>query len=224
MEKRTAKLEVRSVNSEERKLEGYAAVFSEEYTELNDRWGDKFFEKITRGAFTKTLNNSERDKFMLVNHNWNKVVGRSGENLILSEDEIGLRFELTVPNTTEGNDLLENVRLGLIKGCSFGFNIIKQITRWDDNWNFYREITEVELFEISATPIPAYADTEISARSESELSIKELKEERKKLLMIDASENSGEENRNTADNNENKEKEFLERNANYMLAFFNAFN
>lgn len=224
MEKRTAKLEIRNVNSEERKLEGYAAVFSEEYTELNDRWGDKFFEKVTKGAFTKTLNNSERDKFMLVNHNWNKVVGRSGENLILSEDEKGLRFELTVPNTTEGNDLLENVRLGLIKGCSFGFNIIKQVTRWDDNWNFYREITEVDLFEISATPIPAYTDTEISARSESELSIKELKEERKKLLMDDSSDNSVEENRNVDDNNENKEKEVLERNANYMLAFFNAFN
>lgn len=110
---------------------------------------------------------------MLINHDWNKVVGRTGSNLTLEEDENGLRFELDIPNTTDGNDLLENVRNGLIQGCSFGFNIKNQTTRWDDDWTFYRDIDEVELFEVTATPIPAYADTEISARSQ--LSIRDIK-------------------------------------------------
>lgn len=173
MEQRTVNLELRSVNEEERKIEGYAAVFSDDYSKLSDRWGDTFYEKVSRGAFLKTLADSTRDKFMLINHDWNKVVGRTNSNLVLEEDEHGLRFELTVPNTTDGNDLLENVRSGLIKGCSFGFNIKDSKTRWDDDWTFYRDITEVDLFEVTATPIPAYSDTEIAARSD--LSLRDIK-------------------------------------------------
>lgn len=180
MEKRTVNLEIRSADSESRKIEGYAAVFNEEYTQLKDRWGDVFYEKISAGAFKKTLADDKRDKFMLINHDWNKVIGRTGSNLTLSEDEHGLRFEVDVPNTVDGNDLLENVRLGLIKGCSFGFNIKDQITRWDDNWTFYRDITEVELFEVTATPIPAYNDTEIACRSE--LSIRDIKPQQDPII------------------------------------------
>ena len=204
MEKRSVNLEIRSLNEEERKIEGYAAVFSENYTQLSDRWGDKFYEKISPGAFAKTLREKTNNIFMLINHDWNKVVGRRGSNLILEEDSVGLRFELTVPNTTDGNDLLENVRSGLIQGCSFGFKITNQRTKWDETYtNFYRDITEVELFEVTATPMPAYADTTISARSE--LSIRDLREEAKP---------KDPEERN--DNN----NDVLTRNANLLASFF----
>lgn len=208
MEKRTVNLQFRSTDLETRKIEGYAAVFSDEYTKLKDRWGDCFYEKISPGAFLKTLNDKSRDKFMLINHDWNKVVGRTNSNLELEEDNKGLRFSLEIPNTSDGNDLLENVRLGLVKGCSFGFNIVNQKTRWDDDWNFYRDITEVDLFEITATPIPAYSDTEISCRSEelSNISIKEIREKEKNL--------EGPQNQNKINEN---------RSAEIISAFFNAF-
>ncbi|MGG5463493.1 HK97 family phage prohead protease [Clostridium sp. B9] len=197
MEQRTVSLEFRSTNLETRQIEGYAAIFSDEYTKLRDRWGDSFFEKVSRGAFLKTLADKSRDKFMLINHDWNKVVGRTNSNLQLEEDDKGLRFTLEIPNTSDGNDLLENVRLGLIKGCSFGFNIINQKTRWDDEWNFYRDITEVDLFEVTATPIPAYSDTEINCRSEqlSNISIKEMREKAKgedDLIQKDDKKNNNE--------------------------------
>lgn len=208
MEKRTVSLQFRNTDLETRKIEGYAAIFSDEYTKLKDRWGDCFYEKISPGAFLKTLNEKTRDKFMLINHDWNKVVGRTNSNLELEEDNKGLRFSLEVPNTSDGNDLLENVRLGLVKGCSFGFNIVNQKTRWDDDWNFYRDITEVDLFEITATPIPAYSDTEISCRSEelSNISIKEIREKEKNL--------EGPQNQNKINEN---------RSAEIISAFFNAF-
>lgn len=208
MEKRTVNLQFRSTDLETRKIEGYAAIFSDEYTKLKDRWGDCFYEKISPGAFLKTLNDKTKDKFMLINHDWNKVVGRTNSNLELEEDNKGLRFSLEVPNTSDGNDLLENVRLGLVKGCSFGFNIVNQKTRWDDDWNFYRDITEVDLFEITATPIPAYSDTEISCRSEelSNISIKEMREKEKNL--------EGPEKQNKINEN---------RSAEIISAFFNAF-
>lgn len=208
MEKRTVNLQFRSTDLEARKIEGYAAIFSDEYTKLKDRWGDCFYEKISPGAFLKTLNDKTKDKFMLINHDWNKVVGRTNSNLELEEDNKGLRFSLEVPNTTDGNDLLENVRLGLVKGCSFGFNIVNQKTRWDDDWNFYRDITEVDLFEITATPIPAYSDTEISCRSEelSNISIKEMREKEKNL-----------------EDPEKQNKINENRSAEIISAFFNAF-
>ena len=60
----------------------------------------------------------------------------------------------------------------------------------------------MELFEVTATPIPAYADTEISARSQ--LSIRDIK-------PVEHKENQ--------DEKENKH----ERSAMLMSAFFNAF-
>lgn len=200
MEQRTMSLEIRSADIENRKLVGYAAIFREEYTQLRDRWGDVFYERVRPGAFKKSL--AERAVCMLVNHDWSKIVGRTGSNLILEEDDKGLRFGLDIPNTTDGNDLLENVRNGLIQGCSFGFNIKNQTTRWDDNGAFYRDIDEVELFEVTATPIPAYVDTEISARSQ--LSIRDIKPIGPKA------------------NQEEKENKY-ERSAMLMSAFFNAF-
>lgn len=215
MEQRTVTLQIRNSNLEERKIEGYAAVFGDNYTKLTDRWGDVFFEKISRGAFLKTLANTDRDKFMLLNHDWNKVVGRTNSNLSLEEDEHGLKFSLEVPNTNDGNDLLENVRLGLIQGCSFGFNIVDSITRWDDDWTFYRDITEVDLFEVTATPIPAYPDTQISA-ARSLLSIKDLRaeEQAKEEVKEPVVEEPGVEPEN---NN-------VKRNANILASFFMGLN
>lgn len=211
MEKRTVNLDIRSTDIESRKIEGYAAVFNDDYTKLQDRWGDAFYEKISRGAFLKTLASKERDKFMLLNHDWNKVVGRTNSNLTLEEDDHGLRFSLEVPNTSDGNDLLENVRLGLIKGCSFGFNIVDSKSRWDDDWTFYRDITEVDLFEVTATPIPAYGDTEIAARSD--LSIKDLRAEEENKV-----------NNNDEERNLKNKKEKQVRAANILVAFFNGLN
>ena len=63
-------------------------------------------------------------------------------------------------------------------------------------------ITEVELFEVTATPMPAYADTTISARSE--LSIRDLREEAKPKYPKERNDNN----------------EVLTRNANLLASFF----
>ena len=215
MEKRMMNLEIRSVDEESRKLVGYASTFDENYTLLRDRWGEKFFERVRPGAFTKTLR--EDEVFMLLNHNWDQVVGRTGANLTLIEDEHGLRFEIDVPNTTDGNNLLENVRLGLITGCSFGFDIIKQNTRWDDDWNFYRDIEEVKLFEVTATPIPAYQSTSIEARSGegTSFSVKELREKEQGLMT--------KENQSQELQESSEQQKLNQRSAQFLGAFFNAF-
>lgn len=198
MEKRSIDLTFESSNSENRIIEGYASKFEDGYTSIRDSSGEVFYERIVSGAFNRSLN-SGRDILMLVNHDYNKVVGRSGNNLMLTEDEVGLRFTLEVPNTTDGNDLLENVRCGIIRGCSFGFNVTDENIYFDGG-NMYRDIKDVNLFEITATATPAYASTELSVRS----------------MM--PTEEKQEANIQHIDNDEN-----IERSTKILSAFFNAF-
>ena len=74
--------------------------------------------------------------------------------------------------------MLENVKLGSIQGCSFGLKKKKKTTRWNDDWEYFQDLDKVELLEITATPIPAYDSTSISARSK--LNIAEMREKEKK--------------------------------------------
>ncbi len=85
---------------------------------------------------------------------------------MLSEDDTGLRFELTPPNTQLGNDVLELVERGDISGMSFGFRALKE--SWDITPTPYiRTVTAAELREITVTSMPAYPESgvEIAHRS-----------------------------------------------------------
>lgn len=63
----------------------------------------------------------------LYEHNYTQLLGRTKSGtLVLSEDDTGLRFELTPPNTQLGNDVLELVERGDISGMSFGFRALKE--------------------------------------------------------------------------------------------------
>ncbi|MEF7566439.1 HK97 family phage prohead protease, partial [Bacillus infantis] len=111
--------------------------------------------------------------------------------LRLYEDDIGLRFELDLPNTTLGNDAYETIKRGDVDGVSFGFSMRKQ--EWDeaDPDNIVRTITQADLFEISPVGFPAYPDSQVSARSEDpykayldEKNETELEERRQRLILL----------------------------------------
>ena len=92
----------------------------------------------------------------LYEHNYTQLLGRTKSGtLVLSEDDTGLRFELTPPNTQLGNDVLELVERGDISGMSFGFRALKEA--WDIGQSPYlRTVTAAELREITVTSMPAY--------------------------------------------------------------------
>jgi len=155
-------LETRSEGENTNKVIGYAAVY-DEFTKITDRWGDSFHEKISRDA-AKTSLEDGHEVFALKNHNWDMVLGRTGANLILKNDDKGIYFELTPNNSTLANDLKEDVRSGIIKQCSIGFRILDQ--EWEEKeGEYFRIIKEIELFEITLTPIPAYTSTSAEVRS-----------------------------------------------------------
>jgi HK97 family phage prohead protease len=150
-------VEVRAEN-DKRTLTGYAAVFNSP-TDI----GGYFTEQIAPGAFDSAMNADVR---ALVDHDSGRVIGRTKSGTLrLSQDSRGLKVEVDVPDTSDGNDLWTLVERGDISGMSFGFRVTKQ--EWDDTDpdNPKRTIQAVDLFEVSAVAFPAYDDTTLAARS-----------------------------------------------------------
>ena len=140
-----------------RTLTGYAAMFNSDTT-----IGDYFIERIAPGAFDKALSADVR---ALVDHDTGRVIGRTKSGTLrLEVDDRGLKVEIDIPDTRDGNDLWVLVERGDISGMSFGFRVIKQ--EWDETGDLpVRSILEVELYEVSAVAFPAYDDTSLAKRS-----------------------------------------------------------
>ncbi len=144
--------------TDSRTISGYAS----KYETLSKDLGG-FKEIIKRGAFKNAINS--KDIIANINHDDNKILARSGNNLILKEDPIGLFFELEVPDTTYGNDLLVNVRTGNVSKCSFAFTVKND--SWEQRSGIpIRLIHEIrQLHDVAIVTIPAYEDTNVAIRS-----------------------------------------------------------
>jgi hypothetical protein len=98
------------------------------------------------------------------------VLGNTENNTAkVWEDEIGLRFELELPDTTAGKDAFTPIQRGDVKGVSFGFRT--RVDEWDesDKNNIVRTLIDVMLYEVSPTAMPAYPQTSVSARSTEDI-------------------------------------------------------
>ena len=94
-----------------RQLVGLAAPF-----EVEARIGN-FSEIIRAGAFQQTLAD-QHDVLCLVDHSPEKLLGRtSSGTLRLAETRAGLEFELDVPPTQLGNDVLALASRRDLGGC-----------------------------------------------------------------------------------------------------------
>jgi uncharacterized protein len=152
IEKRSASLEIRARG---RRLEGYAALFGTEARIGNTR------EIIAPKAFSISLA-SGRDVLALADHDPAKVLARTKSNTLrLSEDTRGLAFDLDVPDTTLGRDLLALAERGDLGGMSFGFRAVDEYRDGET-----RQLRQVDLIEISVVQaFPAYEGTTIEARN-----------------------------------------------------------
>jgi HK97 family phage prohead protease len=158
LERRFLDLELRSKG---RRLEGYAATFNTEA-----RISDRFVETIRAGAFSASLR-SGADVLALVDHDPGRVLARTRSGTLrLAEDTRGLHFDLDVPDTSAGRDVLALAERGDLGGMSFGFSAT------DEAWSGdRRELRAVTLHEVSVVAAwPAYDGTIIAARSRAQLS------------------------------------------------------
>lgn len=155
IERRSA-VELRANGS---RLEGYAAVFNSPSADLGG-----FVETIRPGAFHASV--AERaDVLALFNHDTRWVLGRTTSGTLrLAEDSRGLAFELMVANTSAGRDVLESVGRRDVTGASIGFRTIKD--QWQRGGAMpRRELIQVQLFDVTITPTPAYPETSVAIRS-----------------------------------------------------------
>lgn len=146
---------------ESRSVAGYASVFNSMSEDLGG-----FREIITPGAFRSVLDNKP-DIRALINHDTGRVIGRTAAGtLSLEEDRTGLRFNVSLPPTPEGNALYTSIQRGDISGASFGFRL--DYEDYDVSFQgeeLIREIRNIaQLYEISVVTFPAYRATEVSAR------------------------------------------------------------
>jgi hypothetical protein len=138
-----------------RSLTGYCAVFNSP-----TRIGG-FTESIRSGAFAASLAD-HHDILALVDHDASRLLGRTRSGTLhLSEDSRGLHFDIVLPNTSLGADVLELAQRGDIGGASFSFRAT------DEHWTgTHRELRAVDIYEVSIVQsFAAYADTSVYARS-----------------------------------------------------------
>lgn len=185
-ETRYIPVEVRDLQ-EGRKLEGRAIVFDSYSNNLG------FYEKINRSAITQELIDNS-DIVFNYNHDPNKVLarrrnGKGSLDVELRED--GVYFSFETPNTTLGNDLLEQVKRGDISTCSFCFTVSQEegAQKWEKRDGvMYREILKIDgLYDLSAVTYEAYSDTSINARSleARDAAEKEIEEEEKQEEKVE---------------------------------------
>jgi HK97 family phage prohead protease len=148
---------------DETRLIGYAAKFNKLSVDMG--FWEPCYEKIAPGAFTDAI--KDGDTRALKNHDPNLILGRSTSGTLqLTENKIGLKFNIDIPNTTTGKDTLEEVRRGDITGCSFAFTVASETWENQEDGSILRTINKVDkLFDVGPVTYPAYPDTTVAARS-----------------------------------------------------------
>ena len=121
-----------------------------------------FLERIKAGVFRNALKKND-DVLVLLNHDNNRVLASTKDgSAVLTEDNIGLRAEITITD----KEVVQKARDGKLSGWSFGFiaNDDEITTEGKDE---IRTVTDMELLEVSIlddTKAPAYYGTSIEAR------------------------------------------------------------
>lgn len=161
---------------EKKVITGYAAVFYRE--------GDKgteyelfpgLVERIMPGAFDAALR--EDDVRGLANHKPELLLGRrragdASATMRLSVDDVGLKYEIDVPDTEAGRSTYESVRRGDLDGSSFAFDTSVDwgakrgsVTWREVDGTTIREIGSLTLYDVGPVTFPAYSGATAGIRS-----------------------------------------------------------
>jgi len=137
---------------------GYASVCSRMSEDLG-----YFREMVAPNAFSQVMKDDVR---ALVNHNPDRLIGRStAGTLRMTEDAVGLRVEIDLPDTTDGRDTAVSIRRGDLTGMSFSFDTAS------DSWDYQSDpptrtlLKVARLYDVGPVAFPAYADTTAAMRS-----------------------------------------------------------
>lgn len=156
-------IELRASDGKKKTLVGYAAKYNARSADLGG-----FVEEIATGAFDAAVA-SDTDVLARAEHDSRMLLGRrSNGTLRLFVDEIGLRYENDLPDTSVARDLAALVERGDVKQSSFAFFVEN---REDEEWKAtpegipLRVLKRVSLVDVAPVAQPAYLQTTVSARA-----------------------------------------------------------
>jgi HK97 family phage prohead protease len=155
-------------------LVGTLAVF-DEWTEINSRSEGHFLERISPGAFTKTVRENRDKMRVLFNHGQDPQLGNKplGPITSLSVDERGVHYEVPLLDTSYNRDMVEMLRADPpVLGSSFRFQVIREDRMRKPKKSDYnprgldeRTVQEVRMSEFGPVTFPAYSSTTTGLRS-----------------------------------------------------------
>lgn len=143
-------------------LTGYVT----KYGQLSDDRGG-YFEMFSPTAFSNLKEENYSVK-ALRDHS-DIYLGRTDNGtLTLSQDEIGLKFSLQLPDTQDGRDTAALVARKDLSGMSFGYVPKKAELKKDENGQRIRLHTSGTLVEVSVVYDPAFKNTSVELHSLTE--------------------------------------------------------
>ena len=167
------------ISNDSVQISGYVNAIERNSKPIRTRMGERFVERIRKGAFSNALKRND-DIHALLNHNWSRDLGSTkAGNLKLEEDSIGLRAELI----TDDPQVVNDARNGDLIGWSFGFeDVAGAVERGIDEETQLplRKLRDLNLKEVSILnrqKNPAYEGTLIIARDDEEVFYSEMFED-----------------------------------------------
>jgi len=158
-------LEIRTLispisNGDGNTLHGYASVFNSLSEPLNDIAGNPFVEVVRPNSFDLSRNIRG-----LYNHNDGELLATTASgNLKLYQDDRGLKFSLSLPDTQRAADIKELVSRGDLNGMSIGYYVTS--SKWGRHGDMpLHEVSGIDLLEVSVVPFPAFPKTSVNLRS-----------------------------------------------------------
>ncbi|MEU0102399.1 HK97 family phage prohead protease [Streptomyces sp. NPDC006267] len=144
---------------EQRTINGYAAVFNRESSNLGG-----FVEVVDARAFNKSRGDGWPDVIARYNHDDNMLLGTvAGGTLRLLLDDTGLMYDVDPPQARA--DILELVSRGDVRKSSFAFRTVEDDWGMTDQGFPKRTLVAAQLVDVAPVNIPAYPDSSAGLRS-----------------------------------------------------------
>lgn len=155
-------LELRASPTGGRMAVGYAFRYGAESQNLGG-----FVETIMPGAATRTI--QQDDLRALFNHDPSRLLGRMGAGTLrVTDDNVGLAYQIDLPETSIGRDLSALIARGDIDGSSFTFIPTgARSVSWARTQRGFplRQIRSMKMRDLGPVTFPAYPDAEVALRS-----------------------------------------------------------
>ena len=137
------------VDEDKRQVSGYASTFGN-----RDTYGDV----VRKGAFAKTIDERLGDILVLAQHEGLPV----GKPVEMKEDRKGLHVVSEIAPTPRGDEVLQLVKFGALKGLSIGFNPVR-VEFGKVKGEPVRFLDEVKLWEYSFVSFPANEKAQVTS-------------------------------------------------------------